>query len=480
MHKAISVGRHLRWTFLSGSALAALHLAVLAPTALARDAYVVNETSNSVSVINTQTNQVVGSPIMVGENPFGIAITPDGKIAYVANFGSNSVSVINTQTNQVVGSPITVGTGPEGIAITPDGTRAYVANETSNSVSVINTQTNQVVGSPITVGTEEPFAIAITPNGQTAYVTNLGSNSVSVISTRTNQVVGAPITVGNLPYGIAITPNGRTAYVANTASPSVSVISTQTNQVVGAPITVGSGPIAIAITPNGQTAYVANKFDFPGDVSVINTQTSQTVGPPITVGTRPAAIAIAPDQPPVPSFTHPFARPGQPVIFDASGSSDPDGTIASYAWSFGDGQTAANGGPSPSHTYGASGHLPGDLDADRQRRLLDRLRLHRADRFLQWFCAGKPDPDGHGRLPRGQRQVPEKRQTKGLRVQAPGCFQEAQGQGRERCGQRKAEGRALSDRFSEAEDRIRGQARDRQKGPCQGDGDDQRLQADTL
>ncbi|MGE3842614.1 MAG: PKD domain-containing protein, partial [Vicinamibacterales bacterium] len=41
------------------------------------------------------------------------------------------------------------------------------------------------------------------------------------------------------------------------------------------------------------------------------------------------------------------------VSFSAAGSSDPDGTVASYAWSFGDGDSAA--GVAVSHTYVAAG-----------------------------------------------------------------------------------------------------------------------------
>ena len=48
-----------------------------------------------------------------------------------------------------------------------------------------------------------------------------------------------------------------------------------------------------------------------------------------------------------------FSYLGQPIVFNAGGSSDPGGGIVSYAWDFGDGSTAA--GPVASHTYNAFG-----------------------------------------------------------------------------------------------------------------------------
>jgi PKD repeat protein len=48
------------------------------------------------------------------------------------------------------------------------------------------------------------------------------------------------------------------------------------------------------------------------------------------------------------------ATAGSPVSFTGVGSSDPDGSIAGYAWNFGDG-SPVEGGPTPSHTYGAAG-----------------------------------------------------------------------------------------------------------------------------
>ncbi|MFF5204391.1 S8 family serine peptidase [Streptosporangium sp. NPDC000396] len=57
------------------------------------------------------------------------------------------------------------------------------------------------------------------------------------------------------------------------------------------------------------------------------------------------------NQPPTASFTESCTQLA--CNFNGSASSDPDGTIASYAWDFGDGSTGT--GATASHTYGAAG-----------------------------------------------------------------------------------------------------------------------------
>ena len=91
--------------------------------------------------------------------PRSIAFDPVHDRMYVPNGGINTVSVIDTTTNTVVGSPIVVGNTPLGIAFDPVHDRMYVTNLNSNTVSVIDTNTNTVVGSPILVG-NGPYAIA--------------------------------------------------------------------------------------------------------------------------------------------------------------------------------------------------------------------------------------------------------------------------------------------------------------------------------
>lgn len=121
-------------------------------------AYVTNFGSNNfspygttVSVIDLSINQI-SATINLGIQPAGVAITPDGRFAYVTNYntlylgagytdltpGVGTVNIIDTATNQVLSTVIIVGASPSSVAISPDGRRAYVTNYSSNNVSVID------------------------------------------------------------------------------------------------------------------------------------------------------------------------------------------------------------------------------------------------------------------------------------------------------------------------------------------------------
>ena len=66
-------------------------------------------------------------------------------------------------------------------------------------------------------------------------------------------------------------------------------------------------------------------------------------------------VAVAPPpQAPVADAGGPYSGTVDVAVqFDGSGSTDPDGSIVSYAWDFGDGNTGT--GVNPSHTYAAAG-----------------------------------------------------------------------------------------------------------------------------
>ena len=273
--------------------------------------FVTEYSNNTLAVIDAATHQIIDNAIFAGTEPFGVALTPNGKTLYVGNdggaFGFATNSFIQTQSlptshfsSGLAVSPngkslyvvasifpglisvfetagagkfvtnIDVGNDPIDVAFTPNGKSAYVTNTEDNTVSVIDVKTNSVRGSPIT-GLSEPFGINITPNGDTAYA--LDVDSVGVIDTKTNLVTTSvdlsPYASGT-GYFMGLTPDGKYLYVPVTITPAdglLVVIKTATNTVTAPTVLLGHFPTAIAISPNGKYAYVTDHSD--GTVTVI-------------------------------------------------------------------------------------------------------------------------------------------------------------------------------------------------------------------
>jgi YVTN family beta-propeller protein len=96
--------------------------------------------SEYIQVVNTgvKGSKKITLPQSSGYNT--PALTPNGIYLYLPIFtgGSNSVYMIDTKTNQVVGSAITVGSQPFVVAIASNAKRAYVSNYADGTVSVID------------------------------------------------------------------------------------------------------------------------------------------------------------------------------------------------------------------------------------------------------------------------------------------------------------------------------------------------------
>ena len=95
------------------------HPQTVAITPDGRFAYVTNQGSSTVSVVDL-TSLTTAVDVPVGIGPFGVALTPDGGRAYVANSASNSVSIVEAGSNSVVGTILIPGVQPRGVAVTND------------------------------------------------------------------------------------------------------------------------------------------------------------------------------------------------------------------------------------------------------------------------------------------------------------------------------------------------------------------------
>lgn len=247
-------------------------------------AYIANQFSNSVSVVNTTTNTVVAT-VPVGAHPTGVAASADGSSVYITNNGDNTVSVINTATN-TVSATIPVGTAPYGICVSPDGNRVYVANQNSGSISVINTTSNALIAT-VNVGSG-PYGVAIGPDGSRVYCANMNDATMSEINTASNTVI-ATVNVGPHPYSVVVGADGTRAYVSSAYSNTITVINTTNSQIVTT-ITASnfSNTPAMCLSPDGNRLYLVN-----GEIAVINTATNAIITN-IPANT-PYSVSISPD-----------------------------------------------------------------------------------------------------------------------------------------------------------------------------------------
>ena len=169
------------------------------------------------------------------------------------------------------------------------------------------------------------------------------SNEEHLYPSGTNQAPTASITAsptsGDAPLSVSFNDSGSN-------DPDGSIVSYYWNFGDG---TSGTG-VTAGHTYNNSGNYTVSLTVTDDDGA---TDSASTV---IQVTTAPV-----PNQAPTASFT---ATPTSgdaplPVSFNASASSDPDGTIVSYCWNFGDGATTT--GVSRSHTYGSAGNYTATL-----------------------------------------------------------------------------------------------------------------------
>lgn len=220
--------------------------------------YVVNVRSETVSVIDTQTNAIVETITGFGYRPRLVAVNPETDRIYVTNHGNGAgttLSVINGSMNDIVDN-ITVGAGPHGVAVNPTTNRIYTANDSSGTVSVIDGATDTVIATVPVGSTPRNVAVDIFRNR--VYIANEQSNTVSVIDGASNQVIDT-IPVGSLPRGLSVDPTSNQIYLGTIGDDSFSVIDGSSNTVIHK-IFVGVESGSTAFDSELNRAYVTSRF----------------------------------------------------------------------------------------------------------------------------------------------------------------------------------------------------------------------------
>ena len=267
----------------------------------------------------TGADTLVADPILLGNFPATLDLTPDGLYALVANFNlhgehvPSTVSVVYTP-DLVEVEQIPTCTMPHGLRVAPDGHFAYSLCMMDDQLVEIDTRTFQVSRRfDVSTGEESPLAgyevpevvtgrmgmsrapdrhgmaaeeptcsptwVQPHPDGRTLYVACNKSDEILVVD-REAWRLERKFPAGRAPYNLAITPEGGVLVASLKGAGAVQFFDAGTGEslaVVPSTTTVTHG---VAITPDGRYAFVSVEGvgAEPGKVDVYDLRTFELVG----------------------------------------------------------------------------------------------------------------------------------------------------------------------------------------------------------
>jgi len=211
----------------------------------------------AAAIETTLSLPAVSNTLTVGVNPVYGVMSPDATRAYIVNQGSGTVSVINVQTNQLdlttptIPATGTLGLNPVWAVVVPTLVEMVVVNQGDGthpgSLSVISI----------------PLCNAVTPINNPSCNANNPSDAIGF------GTVVATVPVGVNPVMVDVLKDGSRAYVVNSGNAaagiegSVSVVNLQTNQVTA---TIGATS-SVTATQNFDTSPTLI-YGHPNSISV--------------------------------------------------------------------------------------------------------------------------------------------------------------------------------------------------------------------
>ncbi|TKA66647.1 hypothetical protein B0A49_08633 [Cryomyces minteri] len=161
--------------------------------------YTGDQTSNTVTVINPSTNEVLGTIALGDErlsgtigpqyiksvNSHGLGFSRDGKYICSISVTTNTVTVIRTLDNSIVSQTFSER-APHEAFFSADNRTVWVASRGTSHVDIIDGIKGGIIG---TITTEAgPSKVLFSPDGKLAYVNHIRSATLDIIDVEKRQV----------------------------------------------------------------------------------------------------------------------------------------------------------------------------------------------------------------------------------------------------------------------------------------------------
>ena len=197
------------------------------------EAWVVNQISNSVSVVSVSRG-IVTDTLYAKAEPEDVVFAGDG-LAFVSVARSNLVNVYSTATHALVQSIPLTGEEPRALAVSADGSTVYVAFALSgNHTTVVPMEDAPAQPPPTNPTLPPPPEVALIIDASDSTYSNviqytMPDNDVAAISTSSLTVTKYYPHLGTVNLGLAVQPGSGNLYVANTDALNLVMFETNLN-----------------------------------------------------------------------------------------------------------------------------------------------------------------------------------------------------------------------------------------------------------
>ncbi len=255
-----------------------------------RTAWVVYDRSHDLGVVDAEQKKLARR-VKIGGNPYNLAFTPDGRHLLVLDWSSdtsNDEIIFYDLKAEKIDGRVGVSTWPAHAIFSRDGKLLYVSGETAGDVTVIDVAQRTVVGR-VVHGGGDAMGLALTADGKLLYAAAGENKAILKIDTATNKTVGE-IALPGIVHEATLTLDGKYLYTTLRKTNKIVVIRTSDDKIV-ATIPQKGYPDLVTMEPTGRRALVTNRW--ADLVSVIDLSTYSQVRT-IPVGKAPHGMALRP------------------------------------------------------------------------------------------------------------------------------------------------------------------------------------------
>ncbi len=256
-----------------------------------RTLVVVSVGSNAVTFIDTASNAVKHTTY-VGRAPHEAMFTRDGKEVWVTVRGEDYIQVLDGKSYAAT-RRIEVPNGPGMTIFSPDGKYGYVCSSFSPETVVIDTKTHRIVGR---VKQDSPFCpdIAATPDGKQVWLTLKDIGKTQVFNARPPFDSLATLDTGPITNHVNIVrnANGQFAYVTVGGLNEVKVYSTAASPELLATLPTGALPHGLWPSGDGTRIYVG--LENANAVAAIDTLSNEVIATTAS-GQSPQGMVYVPE-----------------------------------------------------------------------------------------------------------------------------------------------------------------------------------------